>query len=409
MRNIPGRGLACLLLLTALPATATEDHVSVGGQSYSNGYYYADLSFSPRQLTIRAGDTIVFDNLGGAHNVAADDGSFRCAQGCDGSGGNGNPSNAQWHASVRFDTPGTYGYHCEVHQGMGMTGTITVEGAAPPAFTMNQHGIAGSWANAATESQGVVMDVFPDFYAAGTGLLFGGWFTFDTTAAGGLRWYTVQGQVGNDDSATMAVYQTLGGSFDSAQATTTHPVGEVTFHFDDCDHASLDYSFTDGSGRHGTIPLTRLLGNLACTPTGSTPGNPGNYLLGGTWYDPASSGQGLVFDVNATQGVLFAAWYTYLPNAAADAGAPAQSWYTLQAAVSPGFTHVEDVGIYESTGGLFDQHADTTTTRVGTASLVFNSCTSLTMDYTFTAGPHAGLSGTLDLARLAPVPAGCTL
>ncbi|MBA8885340.1 plastocyanin/azurin family copper-binding protein, partial [Dokdonella fugitiva] len=160
MRNIPGRGLACLLLLTALPATATEHHVSVGGQSYSNGYYYADLSFSPRQLTIRAGDTIVFDNLGGAHNVAADDGSFRCAQGCDGSGGNGNPSNAQWHASVRFDTPGTYGYHCEVHQGMGMTGTITVEGAAPPAFPMNQHGIAGSWANAATESQGVVMDVF---------------------------------------------------------------------------------------------------------------------------------------------------------------------------------------------------------------------------------------------------------
>jgi plastocyanin len=366
--------------------------------------------FSPAQLTINVGDTVTFTNAGGFHNASADDGSFRCAQGCDGVGnGNGNPSNNTWSATVSFDAPGVHPYRCEVHGDMGMTGTITVEGTAPPAFTMNQHGIAGSWANAATESQGVVMDVFPDFYAAGTGLLFGGWFTFDTTAAGGLRWYTVQGQVGNDDSATMAVYQTLGGSFDSAQATTTHPVGEVTFHFDDCDHASLDYSFTDGSGRHGTIPLTRLLGNLACTPTGSTPGNPGNYLLGGTWYDPASSGQGLVFDVNATQGVLFAAWYTYLPNAAADAGAPAQSWYTLQAAVSPGFTHVEDVGIYESTGGLFDQHADTTTTRVGTASLVFNSCTSLTMDYTFTAGPHAGLSGTLDLARLAPVPAGCTL
>ncbi|MBA8883464.1 cupredoxin domain-containing protein, partial [Dokdonella fugitiva] len=185
--------------------------------------------FSPAQLTINVGDTVTFTNAGGFHNASADDGSFRCAQGCDGVGnGNGNPSNNTWSATVSFDAPGVHPYRCEVHGDMGMTGTITVEGTAPPAFPMNQHGIAGSWANAATESQGVVMDVFPDFYAAGTGLLFGGWFTFDTTAAGGLRWYTVQGQVGNDDSATMAVYQTLGGSFDSAQATTTHPVGEVT-------------------------------------------------------------------------------------------------------------------------------------------------------------------------------------
>ena len=409
MRNLPGLGFALLLLLLAAPVSATEYHVSVGGQTYSDGYYYADLSFSPRQLTIQVGDTVIFDNQGGSHNVAADDGSFRCAQGCDGSGGNGNPSNAAWHASVTFDTPGTFGYHCEVHQSMGMTGTITVEGTAPAGFNMNQHGLAGSWANTATESQGIVMDVFPDFFSAGTGLLFGGWFTFDTTAAGGVRWYTVQGQVTNDDTATMAVFQTLGGSFDSTQATTTNAVGQVTFHFDDCTHASLDYTFSDGSGRHGTIPLTRLLDNLACTPTGTTPGNPGNYLLGGTWSDPANSGQGLVFDANSAQGVLFAAWYTYLPNAAADAGAPAQHWYTLQVAVSPGFTTVNDVGIYESTGGVFDQHATTTTTRVGTATLTFNSCTSLTMTYAFTAGPHAGLTGTLDLGRLAPVPAGCSL
>jgi len=366
--------------------------------------------FSPAQLTIQVGDTVTFTNAGGFHNASADDGSFRCAQGCDGVGnGNGNPSNTAWSAVVSFDAAGVHPYRCEVHGDMGMTGTITVEGTAPAGFNMNQHGIAGSWANTATESQGIVMDVFPDFFSAGTGLLFGGWFTFDTTAAGGVRWYTVQGQVTNDDTATMAVFQTLGGSFDSTQATTTNAVGQVTFHFDDCTHASLDYTFSDGSGRHGTIPLTRLLDNLACTPTGTTPGNPGNYLLGGTWSDPANSGQGLVFDANSAQGVLFAAWYTYLPNAAADAGAPAQHWYTLQVAVSPGFTTVNDVGIYESTGGVFDQHATTTTTRVGTATLTFNSCTSLTMTYAFTAGPHAGLTGTLDLGRLAPVPAGCSL
>ena len=43
--------------------------------------------------------------------------------------------------------------------------------------------------------QGIVMQVMPDFYGAGQGLLFGGWFTFDVTAAGGQRWYSVQGAV----------------------------------------------------------------------------------------------------------------------------------------------------------------------------------------------------------------------
>jgi hypothetical protein len=81
----------------------------------------------------------------------------------------------------------------------------------------------------------------------------------------------------------------------------------------------------------------------------------------------------------------------------------------LQAAPAPGFTSIDNVGIYESTGGVFDQHATTTTTQVGSASLVFHTCSSLTMTYTFTGGPNAGISGTLDLSRIAAPPAGCTL
>jgi plastocyanin len=399
-----------LCFFTSLPVLAAEHHVTVGGTDYVGGYYYPSMRFAPAQLTIQAGDTVIFDNAGGSHNVAANDGSFRCAQGCDNTGGNGNPSNAGWSASVTFDTPGTVTYHCEVHGNMGMTGTITVEGTVPTTFNLNQHGLAGSWANPATDSQGVVMDLFPDLYGQGLGLLFGGWFTFDMTAPGGQRWYTLQGQVSNDDdTAVIPIYQTLGGAFDTGQATTTTPVGQATIHFDDCSHGSLAYAFTDGSGRTGTIPLTRLLNNLACTPTGTTPGNAGNYLVGGTWADVGNSGQGLVFDVNTAQGVLFAAWYSFLANAAANAGAPGQHWYTLQAAPPANFTTLENVGIYDTTGGVFDQHATTTTTQVGTATLVFNSCSSLTMTYTFTAGPNAGISGTLDLSRIAPVPAGCSL
>ncbi len=43
--------------------------------------------------TINVGDTVTFTNSGGTHNVVSDTaGMFRCANGCDGAGGNGKPS-----------------------------------------------------------------------------------------------------------------------------------------------------------------------------------------------------------------------------------------------------------------------------------------------------------------------------
>jgi plastocyanin len=398
-----------LCLVASAPALATNYRVTVGG-TYDGGYGYdyPSLTFSPRQLTIQVGDTVTFANDGGTHNVSADNGSFRCAQGCDGQGGNGNPSSANWSATVTFNTPGTFGYHCEVHSSMGMTGSITVQGAAPTTFNLNQHGLSGSWANAATDSQGIVMTVLPDFYSAGSGFLFGGWFTFDTTAAGGQRWYTIQTQVdSNEDSAPTPIYQTLGGAFDTGQATTTTAVGQATIHFDDCTHGSLAYNFTDGSGRTGTIPLTRLLANATCATAGSNPGG-GVYLRSGAWADLGNSGQGLVLEFNAPQGVAFGAWYTFLANAGTTAGAPGQHWYTLQAAMPATFTTLENIGIYDSTGGVFDAHATTTTTQVGSATITYHSCTSATMTYTFTAGPNAGVSGTLELTRIGTAPAGCS-
>ena len=82
--------------------------------------------FVPRDLVIEAGDRVTWRNLGGTHNVVADDLSFRCAEGCDGNGGNGDPSPGGWQVSLDFDTPGTIPYGCEFHVTLGMTGTITV-------------------------------------------------------------------------------------------------------------------------------------------------------------------------------------------------------------------------------------------------------------------------------------------
>jgi hypothetical protein len=271
-------------------------------------------------------------------------------------------------------------------------------------FDRNQAGLSGAWANPATDSQGFVLDVAPDLLGPGRPLLFGGWFTFDATAAGGVRWYTIQGALEPSGPATMAIYRTLGGSLDSAQATTTEPVGTVHVDFADCTHASLDYAFDGGPA--GTIPLVRLLANATCSP-GAAAADPGSAAWSGAWADPGNSGQGLVFDFDPVQNVMFAAWYAFGAGATPASGPGGQDWYTLQAAVPPGAQAVPGITIFQSSGGVFDQHASTTTEAVGEADLVLHGCTSATLTYAFTRGRNAGRSGVLDLARLTPAPAGC--
>lgn len=115
------------LLLAATQGQATQWFVLSGG---------SQVAFAPQFLTIQAGDSVTFLNLGGYHNVAADDGSFRCAHGCDGDGqgGNGNASDSLWIATVVFPAAGTVGYFCEPHgaPGSGMYGSIEVLAPPPP-------------------------------------------------------------------------------------------------------------------------------------------------------------------------------------------------------------------------------------------------------------------------------------
>lgn len=114
--------LAALLGLVPAVHAANWD-VAVGNP---NG-----VSFVPQVLNIAAGDTVTFTNGGGFHNVVSDPGAvttFRCADGCDGSGGNGDAASTLWSAVVAFPDPGTIGYFCEIHgaPGQGMFGTINV-------------------------------------------------------------------------------------------------------------------------------------------------------------------------------------------------------------------------------------------------------------------------------------------
>jgi plastocyanin len=121
-------GASIFIVLLSNAAIAAGHVVNVGGGMNA---------FNPQTITIDSGDSVTFINKGGFHNVVADDGSFRCARGCDGdgNGGSGAPSSSLWIASITLNTPGTVGYFCEIHgaPGVGMYGTIIVRGtvAAP--------------------------------------------------------------------------------------------------------------------------------------------------------------------------------------------------------------------------------------------------------------------------------------
>jgi hypothetical protein len=278
---------------------------------------------------------------------------------------------------------------------------------------LDQHGITGSWYNPATSGQGFEIEVYPDAVGAGQGILFAGWFTYDITAAGGRRWYALQGEVDNADPvALLSIFAEVGGNLNAPPIVSAGPVlGQATIDFSDCTHGVFTYRFTDGSERSGTIPLTRLTPSVSCSPAGDNGAAASDYLLSGNWYDPATSGQGLMFDFSPTINNLFAAWYTFRPNGQQIGGGASQDWYTLQSnQFRPGLTSLTGIPIVQTAGGVFDDPAPVTPPKqVGTANIAFQSCDAMTLTYDFTSGDDAGQHGTLNLTRAGPTPQGCTL
>jgi len=391
--------LMLLLDLVPLSASATNYNVVVA----PNGA----LTFSPKNLTINAGDSVTWQWAGGGmpHNVAGP--GFRCANGCDGEGGDGTPSALPWTFTRTFAIPGTINYVCQVHQPI-MSGSITVN-PAPASFDLNRQGLTGSWFQMATAGQGVEVEVYPDLMSSGTGFMQAAWFTYDYRAPGGAasqRWYTFSGNVQTgQSSATLTLYENTGGNFNAPPVTSAMPIGSVVFSAADCTHTTMTYTFTDGSGRSGTVPMTRLLPNVTCSSSGPETPN-ADFGYSGNWYDKTTSGQGAVVEINPVQPYAFFTWYTYAPNGQG-LGEAGQRWYTGQAAYAPGARMVP-MTLYETTGGLFDSSMPApTTVPVGTATATFASCGALQFVFNFTGGSSAGTSGTINMTRVGPTPTGC--
>ncbi|HEY6892987.1 MAG TPA: hypothetical protein VI258_02385 [Rhodanobacteraceae bacterium] len=287
------------------------------------------------------------------------------------------------------------------HIQLGPTGTV------PGFVNINQEGLSGTWFNPVTGGQGMQFTISPDDTTPGVGTLFGTWYTFDTTAGDETtqRWYTIQAPLTTAaESVDFAIYQNTGGNFDSPPATTAVQVGTGSLSFDSCTSGTFTYSFDDG--RSGTIPLTRLMPNVDCVETGTPAITPSDFGLSGTYYDPATAGQGILVEVNPDNAYTFFGWYTYA-LAGQTSGVAGQRWITAQAPYTVG-TNAIDLTLYDTTGGTFDSDATTVdTVPIGTATLTFTSCTSATLDYTITDGELAGQSDSIPLSRLGAAPASC--
>ncbi len=214
-----------------------------------------NFTFSPSTVTINAGDTVTFRNGGGFHNVAADDGSFRCADGCGSSGG---ASSSNWQFTHTFDEPGSYGYHCEVHgqPGSGMYGTVIVRAGSGTAPIPLGGYMSGGWYDPASSGQGFLMD-----FTSTSSTLVAIWFTFAPDGSGPY-WIYAQGPYDNTKSTVTIPAILLTGTafppnFDKDDVVKT-PWGTMTFSFSSCSAGQVSWTSTLPGYGSGSMPLTRL-------------------------------------------------------------------------------------------------------------------------------------------------------
>jgi halocyanin-like protein len=93
-----------------------------------------NLGFGPAAIRVDPGTTVVWEwnGKGGAHNVAANDGSFRSGEAV---------SEAGTTFSYTFEEPGLYRYVCEPHAQLGMKGAVFVPGGGGDAGPTRPVGI----------------------------------------------------------------------------------------------------------------------------------------------------------------------------------------------------------------------------------------------------------------------------
>lgn len=109
--------IACAFTALLFNANATVHNISVGSNF-----------FNPSTLTITVGDTVVWTNTSGNHNVNGTTATFSTNPASFGN----SVGPAGWVYQYTFTLPGTYDYQCDPHA-PGMSGSITVNAGTPTA------------------------------------------------------------------------------------------------------------------------------------------------------------------------------------------------------------------------------------------------------------------------------------
>lgn len=139
--------------------------------------------------------------------------------------------------------------------GVAMAAPLVVLASDPP-MVINL-GVAGSWYEPATDGQGFSIEVVPT-----SNSLVAYWFTY-TLSGDGPDWFIAVGDISGAE-ATLTVYETSGGVFDTPSEVSTTVWGTARLAFTNCTTASLEYESTGGEVS-GSIPLTRLTPDVSCT------------------------------------------------------------------------------------------------------------------------------------------------
>jgi len=198
--------------------------------------------------------------------------------------------------------------------------------------------------------------------------------------------------VTNQTDATVSVLintTPVGAATASFVAQTTFAVGK--------DPVAVTAADINGDGKPDLVVANNQDGTVSVlldtTPFAGI--NADQHGLTGSWFNPATGGQGLELELypdlgGSGSGFLFAGWFTY--DVFAGGG---QRWYALEGGVTNS-SPTAVLGIYAGFGGNFAAAPVVAATQVGTATLTFNSCGNALLNYSF----YDGRVGTTPLSRL---------
>ncbi|MFC3194967.1 serine hydrolase domain-containing protein [Marinicella sediminis] len=155
---------------------------------------------------------------------------------------------------------------------------------------------------------------------------------------------------------------------------------------------AADYNTSSTTPGMGTVLRENL---LLAFGTDELPPFPMSSDLNGSWYDPATNGQGINIEILNEGQTFLGYWYTF------DATGDHQRWFTLQGEV---VNDVASFQIISTTGGVFVDPATVELSVWGSGTMSATDCLSAT--FTFSSEVES-VAGEIPLSRLTGSTGGC--